>query len=124
MKRLAAILIILLFALPAWAGHRHLEREYQEKWCAACGGTTEVRLLDMARVDCVTDGYAVEFDFGSKWAESAGQALYYAEKTGLKPGIVLILERPSDSRYLDRLNVLARKHGITVWTMTPEDLEK
>ncbi|MCK9601814.1 MAG: hypothetical protein M0R06_22410 [Sphaerochaeta sp.] len=29
MRRLAAILIILLFALPAWAGHRHLEKEYQ-----------------------------------------------------------------------------------------------
>jgi len=84
----------------------------------------EVMLLDQARVDCVTDEYAVEFDFGFKWAESVGQALYYAEKTGLKPGIVLILERPSDSRYLDRINALAPKFGITVWTMTPEDLEK
>ena len=124
MKRVLVVLITLLFALPAWAGHRHLEKEYQAKWCAACGGTTEVRLLDKARVDCVTDEYAVEFDFGFKWAESVGQALYYAEKTGLKPGIVLILERPSDSRYLDRINALAPKFGITVWTMTPEDLEK
>ncbi|MDD5049973.1 MAG: hypothetical protein PHH09_13695, partial [Methanoregulaceae archaeon] len=77
-----------------------------------------------ARVDCVTDEYAVEFDFGSKWAVSIGQALYYAEMTGLKPGIVLIMEAPGDARYLERINALAPKFGITVWTMTPEDLEK
>lgn len=124
MKRLAAILIIFLFALPAWAGHRHLEREYQEKWCAACGGTTEVYLINGRRVDCLTDKWAIEFDFGFKLFESLGQALHYADMTGKGPGIVLILENEKDWKALDDLIPLALKHGVSVWTMTPEDLER
>jgi len=124
MRKILAVLIILLFALPAWAGHRHLEREYQEKWCAACGGTTEVYLIDGRRVDCLTDRYAVEFDFGFKLFESLGQALHYARMTGRAPGIVLILETERDRKALDDLIPLALEHRVSVWTMTPEDLEK
>ncbi len=124
MRRLAAILIILLFAVPALAGHKHLEKEYQAKWCDCQGGTMEVYLIDGRRVDCVTDKWAIEFDFGFKLFESLGQALHYADMTGKGPGIVLILETERDWEALDDLIPLALKHRVSVWTMTPEDLEK
>jgi hypothetical protein len=84
---------------------------------------TEYRLDDGTRVDCLTDQYAIEFDFGPKWAESIGQALYYAEMTGRQPGVVLILEQPGDDRYLNRLRRVADKYNISIWTSTPADVE-
>jgi hypothetical protein len=79
----------------------------------------EYVLDDKTRVDCLTDTLAVEVDFAQKWAEAVGQSLYYAYKTGKKPGIVLILERPEHSRYLDRLKPLAEKHQIELFTIAP-----
>jgi len=85
-------------------------------------GQTEVVLNDKARVDCLTDQYAVEVDFAEKWAEGIGQALFYGVKTGRKPGVLLILENDGDERFIERLNLTAEKYGITTWTITPEDL--
>lgn len=80
----------------------------------------EYTLADRARVDCLTATHAIEFDFAPKWAESVGQSLYYALKTGKRPGVVLILENPSkDARNLRRLQALAKKYQITVWTTSP-----
>ncbi len=50
-------------------------------------------LPDKARVDCVTDTHAIEFDFAKKWGESIGQALYYATILNKQAGIVLIMEK-------------------------------
>lgn len=111
-------LLILLMAQTATAGHLHKEKEYQAVWCAKMGGETEVVLDDGTRVDCLTDQYAVEVDYAAKWAESVGQALYYSMQTNRRPGIVLILEKESDRRYLKRLEDLQTKYGLKVWTMT------
>lgn len=103
----------------------HPEKDYQNQWCTARGGKQEVILYDKARVDCVTKNYAIEFDFASKWGESIGQALYYAAITKKLPGIVLIMEYPeNDEKYLNRLNIVAEKYGIKVWTMVPSDLKQ
>lgn len=114
--------LLLLLALPclAWAAspHEHPERWYQERWCAG-RGTMEVVLPDRSRVDCLTEIHAVEFDFGHKWAEAIGQALNYSAQTGKRPGIVLILERPGDERYLERIRAVDRAFGlgIEVWAV-------
>jgi hypothetical protein len=92
------------------------ERDYQRSFCANLGGQAEVVLEDRTRVDCLTADYAIEVDFAPKWAESVGQALYYAERTGRAPGVLLILRRPGDVRHLDRLQTLGARHGITIWT--------
>ncbi len=81
-----------MLVLPAFAAHQHKEKEYQDAWWAQQKGTVEYVLDDKARVDCLTSEYAVEFDFAPTWAESIGQALYYATKTGKKPGVVWIFE--------------------------------
>lgn len=122
MKQLFLI-AFLIFASPAFAGHEFLEKEYQAKWCGDCGGSIEYLLTDKARVDCLTDEYAIEFDFGYKWAESIGQALYYGIMTDRKPGVVIILEQPAkDRKFLNRLLSVAHKYNIRVWVMNPEDL--
>ena len=117
------IIAILMFTTSAFAGHEFLEKDYQKKWCNEAGGAIEHILPDKTRVDCLTDEYAIEFDFAYKHFEAIGQALYYGIMTNRKPGIVLILERPAkDQRYLNRLLGVAHKYDIRVWVMNPEDL--
>lgn len=126
--RLAALLALILLgpcALPAQARHLHKERVYQDIWCAKHHGQTEVRLRGGLRIDCLTDTHAVEADFAAKWAEAVGQCVAYANATGKRPGILLILERPSDKRHLAKLRRAIRgaKLGIRVWTITPRSVK-
>lgn len=76
------LLLLILLPVMAWAGHEHPEKWYQERWCKEHGGKAEVMLEDRTRCDCLTKSHAIEFDFGPKWAESIGQALYYSIQTG------------------------------------------
>lgn len=117
------LLCAVLVAAPAHAAHQHREEEYQTKWCENEGGELEHVFDDGARADCLTDEYAVEFDFAPKWAESIGQSLYYALKSGKKPGVVLIIESPHDEHYLKRLKAVADKYGISVWEMRLKDVK-
>ncbi|MGE4545822.1 MAG: hypothetical protein AB7D06_17155 [Pedobacter sp.] len=105
----------LLFPSMTYAKHLKPERAYQEQWCSEAQGVTEYLLPDRTRVDCLTSTHAIEFDFAAKWAEAIGQSLYYGSCTDKTPGVVLILEYPSDKRYLDRLQPIATQHGITLW---------
>lgn len=114
-KTLAKTAVILGIAWGiAGAGERH----YQEEWCKAHGGRMEVVFEDRTRCDCVTATHAIEFDYARKWYQALGQALHYARMSGLLPGIVLIKERPSDRRYVERLKGVVFKYGlpIDVWT--------
>lgn len=122
MKSCILLFLLLLFCDQAFAAHLHKEKYYQDEWCDRVGGVKEYRLDDGTRVDCLTDEYAIEFDFAPKWAEGIGQALYYAERTGLKPGVVLIMEDDGDERFLDRLNAVADRYRIKVWKTAPSDM--
>ena len=82
----------------------------------------EYVLSDRTRIDCLTEVYAVEVDFASKWAEAVGQALYYSIMTERRPGVVLIVETPRDLRYLERLHTIADRFNITIWVITPNRL--
>lgn len=119
-------LIGLLFVPPVEAKRLHKEKEYQQVWCSHESGEIEVRLPDKTRIDCLTGQYAIEFDFATKWAEAIGQSLHYASQTGKQPGIVLILEKESDRKYLDILNNVIKYFSleIKVWTTTPKNLAK
>lgn len=81
--------------------------------CNELGGSMEYVLFDKTRVDCLTSEYAIEVDFAKKWAESIGQALYYAEVTGRKPVVVLIVSE-DDDKYVDRVKKVANKVGIKI----------
>lgn len=122
--RVFLIVSCLLFMVQvSYAAHDHQEKEYQSAWCSKAKGVQEYKLDDKARVDCLTEDYAIEFDFAPKWAESIGQALYYGLKTGKTPGVVLIMENEeSEGQFMDRLTAVADKYKIKVWKMTGSEL--
>lgn len=83
----------------------------------------EYKLNDNARVDCLTDTLAVEFDFADKWAECIGQAIYYGRQTNRQAACVLIMENgEKDLKYLKRLRRAAYRKGVNLrtFTMKPE----
>lgn len=119
---------VLIIQLLGCAGPQHItharrfsEKYYQDRWCSTHKGVQEYRLQDGARVDCLTDTHAIEFDFAKKWAESIGQSLFYAEMTGKYPGVVLIMEQPGDDKFKIRLQRVSDRYGITIWTIGPGD---
>ena len=109
--------VLFLFQSQAMSAKLYNEHWYQNQWCTRWGGRQEVKLEDFTRIDCVTKNYVVEFDFGRKWAECLGQSLHYSAMTGKKGACILILEKPSDYKYFERLRLLCKKHGIQVWYM-------
>lgn len=85
------------------------------------GGVLEYKLNDGSRIDCLTKTYAIEVDFASKWAESIGQSLYYSLMSDKKAAVLLIMERKyKDVSKLQKLKKVAKKHGITVFTIDSE----
>jgi hypothetical protein len=121
MKKLILICCIILFSTTAQAKRMHPEKWYQATWCNEHGGQVEVVLPDRTRCDCLTDTHTIEFDFGSKWAESIGQALYYSIQTGKRAGVVLILEKQKDYKYWIRLNTIIDHYGLPIdtWKVGP-----
>jgi len=109
---------------PSTSQSHYKESVYQKAWCLRSGGQVEVVLPDKTRADCITETHAIEFDFGRKWAEAIGQALYYSIQTGKQPGIVLILEKEKDYKFWIRLNTVIDHFGLKVktWKVGPEDL--
>mgnify|MGYP003112003783 CR=1 FL=1 len=119
--KLFAVLTVLFTVLFAQA-----KSEQSTKWHEAdfvdayCQGEIEYVLADRTRVDCLTSTHAIEYDWGKKWAESLGQALFYSAMTGKKAGIVLIVNPRTKDRYLKRLNKAISDNNldVDVWTIT------
>ena len=111
--------VALVYSRQAMA----LESDYADPWCAARGGVSEKVLADRTRVDCLLPGFAVEVDYAHKWAEAMGQALHYGRMTGRMPGVLLILKKPADERYVRRLYDDAEHWGLPlfVWRVKAYD---
>ncbi len=118
-QRSLICLLLLLPTLVSARPHLHKEKFYADRWCFSHQGEREVLLPDYSRVDCVTRDYVIEVEFARKWAEAVGQVLYYGAKSGRKKGIVLILERAKDKKYLRRLKTALRRNHvyIKIWTI-------
>ena len=112
MKTLTLLALILLTT----ASHA-LERDYQIPWCNAQNGEPH-RLPNGTQVDCLTKTHAVEVDDAKKFYEAIGQSLFYAMHTGKRAGILLIVNLPSDQRYLNRLNNTIAHHGLPIDVFT------
>lgn len=126
MKKFIILILLLIAILPVEAKRIYAEKVYQTQWCNQHNGEMEYRLSDKARVDCVTNTLAVEFDFANKWAECVGQALYYGRQTKKQPACVLIMENgEKDTKYLYRLRRAAYKKGVNMrtYTMKPEQIK-
>jgi len=116
-------IIVFLLLINNCFAHEHLEKEYQAKWCEQHNGILEVILKSGERADCITDDYAIEFDFAKKYCEAIGQSLMYSVEANKKAGIVLILEKPTDDKYLKRLNIVSDKYNIKVWIINKDFLD-
>jgi len=112
---------ITMFSLsPAYAGVYHSEAEYVDHYCT---GTVEFRNIDRTRTDCRTPGVSYEYDFARKWYECITQSLHYGMLNNDKAICVLIMERDTDSRYLDRANALVEHYNIPIKIETVDNYE-
>lgn len=115
-KVLACSYLCVVMLVACGTTKKHDEKYYQTQLCTKLNGVMEQSLLDRTRIDCLTDKYAIEVEFSKKWAESIGQSLYYAEMTGKKPAIGLIIrDNKKDKGHLRRVEVLAQKYDIKVF---------
>ena len=115
MKRILLLITLLIFSISAFSQTKQRESYYQHEFAVAIGGQTEVRLANGTRADIVTDKYAIEVDFGAKWAEAIGQSLSYGIELKKQAGILLVLKGDEEIRFLERLMPVAVQHGIQVW---------
>jgi hypothetical protein len=113
-KIILIFLIIFLYPFQILEKREHPEKWYQERWCRERGGQVEVVMPDRTRCDCLTDNNAIEFDFGSNWAEAIGQSIYYSMQTEKRAGIVLILENKKDRKYWIRLNTTIQHFNLPI----------
>ena len=105
--------------------HSHNESSFQHAHCSACGGIEEYELSDKTRVDCLTDKYAIEYDFANKKYEAIGQALHYGIMTKKIPKIVLILDKKKEKeqlRYYQRIKRIGKVYGFEVEYVTEDIL--
>ena len=98
---------------------KNSEDWYEKTWCEIRGGKTEYKLPNKTSIDCLTQDYAIEMEMAHEWHEGIGQALWYAEQTGKKAGMVLITKTPEDKVHLENLK-RTLKHSnipIKVWEL-------
>lgn len=118
MKKLFIFVTLILLSITTQAQlTKQLESYYQNIFATAINGTREVVLSDQARVDIVTDTFAIEVDFADKWAESIGQSLYYGKMLNKKPGVLLVVNGTKEERYIKRLMMVAAYNDIQVWIL-------
>lgn len=103
-KIILTLLLIICFTFNANAKKK--ERYYQDIHCDNLRGKAEYKLEDRTRIDCLTDTRAIEHDFAPKWAECAGQAIYYAQRMDLKPVCALIGTKKQFKKYIPRIEII------------------
>lgn len=112
------ILMCIICTIPVEAKHLYTEKEYQTYWCNKHGGQMEIVLSNKARIDCLLPDLAVEVDFAKKFHECIGQALEYSAHTGKIPACLLIVEKDSDWKYVERLRYTKQKKYPQLRTFT------
>ena len=90
------------------------ERYYQLKCNETLQGKVEYRLPDATRVDILTEDLAIEVDFAKKYYEAIGQACHYAEMTGKKPAILLIVREKYEEKYIAAASRVCKSAKIRV----------
>lgn len=110
-KFLYVITFILVFLQSVCSAEKLKEADYVNLYCT---GIIEYKLPDKTRVDCLTNEYAIEYDWAKKWAESIGQSLYYAKITGKKPAVAIIINSLEDYKYIERIKTVDKNIEIFI----------
>ena len=110
-------IFFLFMSIDSKAYDYYNEDFHVRAWCK--NGIVEYTNSDGTRTDCLTNSHAIEFDFGRKYAEAIGQSLHYRLKTGKRAGIVLIITKQTDLKYVYRVKSIIKAYNlpITLWTM-------
>ena len=101
---------LLFLAVSALAAERNAARDI----CKDLNGVAEYALPDRTRVDCLTAHYAIEIEYPKHWAESIGQALYYAQATNRLPVVIFLMSRSWEMRYVRRAIAVVRSFQLPV----------
>lgn len=101
--KLLSITAFLGLAASGFCANENRESYYQRKAADSLNGTMEYVLPDKTRVDILTEDVAYEVDFAVKWAEGIGQALHYSTMTDRDAGLILIIEKSTDEKYVQRV---------------------
>lgn len=104
------LMFLLLLSVPL-TGFALSEADVVER---TCNGIVEYPLADRTRVDCLTDTFAMEYDWCSKWAEAVGQSLWYAANTGLRAKVMLIQKPDKPCPGIIRLNKVIAHYGLPI----------
>ena len=67
-------MLALVICLNANASRAKPEKYYQERHCNSLNGSVEYVIPKQRRVDCLTEKYAIEYDFANKIYECLSQA--------------------------------------------------
>jgi len=113
MKQLLTILLLSSFLQ---AKHIHNEKYYQRYANEAFFGGSIEEKIKGARIDIVTDDFAIEVDFARKQYEAIGQSLYYSMISKKRPAIILITENHRrDLKHILRCKTVCKKYDIKLW---------
>lgn len=116
----AVFLMVLSFSVLA------AEKDYQIPWCESQDGLWEgssIVIRDQysgkieGYMDCITATHAIEVDFDTHWKESVAQSLWYANNSGKRAGIMLIVKPGNSGEKKLRDLIDSRGLPIDVWTV-------
>jgi len=112
------------------APHVVVENAWRDRIAAAMktAGYADVRAehpVSGGRADLTFSRYAIEIDWAAKWAESIGQALYYALCLSSKAVSLLLVEGPKDDVYVDHTRRVANNNTppLQVWVFNVKTQE-
>ncbi len=119
MKLTLFYVFLLIFLVPfiktADARKSSLEKWLQDKWCREHKGTTNARLNDSSRCDCLTWKNGIKIQFKPEnWMDTLGTAMNYSMRTGLRGGIVLIINEKKEKSYWIRLKTTIKYHELPI----------
>ena len=114
-------LLLLLVFVTSTANATRNEDYFTKQWCYQMNplgevGKVQVRMGDGSWADCITQDYAIEFDWGNKFKEGIGQSLNYSYETGKRPGVVLLLKKESDEKHWRQMQNIILKFNLPIQT--------
>lgn len=93
------------------------ERVWSEALAERVGGASEYS-IPHGRVDVLASRFAIEVDRLEKWHEGIGQSLHYADATGRRPALALILQDGgSRSEILSQVDRVTTEQGIRLFLL-------
>ncbi len=114
-KKILYIIIIVFTGLAAFGQN---ESYYSDIIAKRMNGLREVKVKS-GRVDILTGEYAIEVKKAPQWKHAIGQALWYAQQTNKKPGIILIMKSKNEWKYgimlQSTLNYAGLDDKVKVW---------